>query len=98
MGMGILQSHDRATKEEVLANVQDKGDYPKGANEIPGFADKPGEMYGDYVFGRMMKLGLQWGKDFVEFRDSVPRPDYQSWCRKYPTYEALIQAAIESLR
>ncbi len=95
-GMGFLRDNPGATRDQVWANARDKADYPGGA-AIPGFADKPGEVYGDYVFGRMMKLGLKWDADSVEFTDSAPRPDYQSWCRKYPTTEALVRAAIESL-
>lgn len=44
----------------------------------------------------MMKLGIKWDKDSVTIRDNEPRVDYQSWCRTYPTYQALFDAAIKS--
>ena len=54
-------------------------------------------LYGDYVFGRMMKLSLSWDNDAVIVPDSVPHPEYQSWCSVYPTYASLIDAATRSL-
>lgn len=95
LGMGILQDRPGATKDEVWACVYDKFDYP-GGNTV-GRTNKPGDVYGDYVFGRMMKLGLKWDAAGVEFTDGPPRPDYQGWCARYPTTEALVRAAIESL-
>lgn len=29
--------------------------------------------------------------------DERPRPDYQAWCRKYKTYQELVEAAIKDL-
>lgn len=94
MGMGVLQDHPGATKEQVSANVESRGDYPGGTAMLPR---KPGELYGDYVFGRMMKLMIGFDDHGVTVRSDAPKPDYQSWCRKYPTYQALIEAAIASL-
>lgn len=43
----------------------------------------------DYVQGRMVKLNI-WKKDnHWEIRD-VADPEYQSWCRKYPTARSLL--------
>lgn len=53
--------------------------------------------YGDYVFGRMMKVGMNLDPDGIEVRDIEPRADYQGWCHAYPTYKDLIEAAIEDL-
>ncbi len=88
LGMGRFQDRPGATKEDVWANVSESGDYPYKVND-----NKPGKVYGDYVFGRMMKLGLEWDETGVTVRDDAPRPDYQAWCRKYPTYEDLVLAA-----
>jgi hypothetical protein len=92
--MGFLQNCPGATEEKVWNNVVSHGDYPGGAEIC---RDKPGTAYGDYVFGRMMKLSINWTKDAVEVRDSEPRRDYQSWCGVYPTYADLIEAAVKSL-
>lgn len=47
----------------------------------------------DYVQGRMVKLTL-WNKDGVwKTPDRAPDIEYQSWMKKYPTYEALVKSA-----
>ncbi len=51
----------------------------------------------DYVEGRMVKLILYVTTDSVEYSDSVPSPDYQSWATTYPTCEALVKAAAKEL-
>jgi hypothetical protein len=95
LGMGWLQNKSDVTKYQVWSNVRTAGDYGKGGSVMK--PDKPGEAYGDYVFGRMMKLRIKWGLDYVEVGDGEPRIDYQAWCGKYPTYQALVEAAIASL-
>lgn len=96
LGMGFLQDPGRAvTEDDVWGQAYGKRDYPDGNTLAP---NKPGDVYGDYVFGRMMKLSLKWDAEGVEFRDGSPRPDYQAWCGDYPTYPALIQAAIDTLK
>lgn len=95
-GMGFLQDNPNATEDDVWKCVCIARDYVPGSASLMG-ADKPDETYGDYVFGRMMKLGMKWGRDGVEIPDDPPRPDYQAWCTTYPTHEALVRAAIESL-
>jgi hypothetical protein len=89
-GMGVLQERRSVTEEMVWNNVRGQGDYPMSF-------DRPGHPYGDYVFGRMMKLFITVTAD-VDLPDTEPRADYQSWCVKYPSYEALATAAVESLR
>lgn len=91
-GMGFLQAVDKATEEDVWNNIVCAGDYSLQINEKPNT-----QPYADYVFGRMMKLHLVCTEDGVEIPNTKPRPDYQSWCIQYPTYEALIQASIKSL-
>ncbi len=93
-GMGVYQATDDATRDTVWANVRSAGDYPGRA--VKADAAKPGKAYGDYVFGRMMKLGLSWDAAGVTVPDVAPRPDYQSWCRVYPTYAALVHAAVKA--
>ncbi len=95
-GMGVWQARSDATEEAVWQNVRLAADYGPGADRIMR-SNEPGEAYGDYVFGRMMKLGVKWTEHEVELRDTEPRADYQSWCRVYPTYDKLAIAALESL-
>lgn len=55
----------------------------------------------DYFRGRMVKLGIErlaneeW-RISLPTRDGLPRPDFQSWCRKYPTVAALIESVVKS--
>lgn len=93
-GMGFLQNRPEATKEQVIGNIMQSGDYPGG--DI-GLA-RPGNVYADYVFGRMMKVGLKWDNTSVTCRDDEPAADYQAWCRVYPTFRALVEAAIASIQ
>lgn len=94
-GMGFFQDRPGADEESVWKNVRSAGDYGRGG--MITNPDKPGEAYGDYVFGRMMKLGLKWDADGVECRDDIPRIDYQEWCHKYPSFAVLVNAAIADL-
>ena len=89
LGMGFLQNKPDATKENIWDNVTVSGDYPMPINR--------GEVYGDYVFGRMMKLGFSCEKDTLEFRDDEPRCDYQAWCKVYPTYQKLVEEAAKNV-
>ena len=95
LGMGMFQDNPAADKESVWKNVYDAGDYP-GGKKMAGFR-RNGGAYGDYVFGRMMKLYIELDAESLEFSDNAPRIDFQSWCGKYPTYEALYDAAVKSL-
>lgn len=90
MGMGILQNNPGAGEAEVWKQAFGRGDYG-------GMGAKAGQVYADYVFGRMMKLTLSWDASSVTLSDAECRLDYQSWCSTYPTYEALAKAAIASL-
>lgn len=95
LGAGFLQDNPRATEDDVWDNVRSAGDYPGGKAIMSVGA--PGEAYGDYVFGRMMKLFLKWDADGVEFSGDGPRLDYQSWATVYPSYTQLVEAAVKSL-
>lgn len=95
LGLGFLQDNPGANEEAVWKNVMSTGDYA-GGNFMKTAAGKP---YGDYVFGRMMKMGV----DFVEDGIVLPKPefdkprhDYQAWCSTYRTQAALAQAAADS--
>lgn len=74
--------------------MYDRRDYPTG--NAAG-QNKEGNVYGDYVFGHMMKLGLGWDENGIEFTDSAPRSDCQAWCRKYPSYTELLEAATKNV-
>ena len=52
----------------------------------------------DYAYGRMMKFSLRYNDKSIEPREGALRSDYQSWCREYPTYQALLDAARQSLQ
>jgi hypothetical protein len=94
VGMGVFQDRGPDMSEgQVWQAMYEKHDYPSGNK----FNDnKPNDVCADYVMGRMMKLGLRWGKDFIDGSDDWD-PDYQSFCRKYPDLEALYQAAVTDL-
>lgn len=85
VGMGILQARDNVTEDEVWAEVTYRNE---GKNQI----------YGDYVFGKMMKFSLTWDEKEVKAHDHALRSDYQSWSIGYKTYKDLVQAAIQSLQ
>lgn len=82
VGLGVLQARSGVTEESLGACI---------------WKD---QVDADYIAGRMVKLwGMSFGPNSITFNDElVPRADYQSWCWKYPTYEALVMAAIESLQ
>lgn len=90
-GAGFLRDRPEATEDQVWVNVQTAADYPG-----PGHS-KPGKAYGDYVFGRMVKLLVDYTDDSIGVHDDEPQADYQAWCCKYSTYKALAQAAIDEL-
>jgi hypothetical protein len=93
-GMGFLQDNPTAGKSAVIENAQVRGDYPGMlALKSAGY----GELHGDYVFGRMMKLDLGWNDDGVIVPNTAPHPEYQGWMKKYGTYDALINEAISRL-
>lgn len=87
LGMGVLQDRPGANKDDVWAQVK-----PIETKSRPG-----NWCNGDYVFGRMMKLYVKFDADSIHYDDHEPHPEYQAWCRLYPTYESLLLAACESL-
>ena len=89
-GMGAFQDRGVQDQEAVINNIVNSGDY------VGGRAEPAGTLYGDYVFGRMMKTTCRFDKDTITVSDGKPRHDYQSWARKYPTYEDLVLATAVS--
>lgn len=85
VGLGILQAQDDVTEEEVW-NVTEP--LPQKQRKIA---------CGDYIYGRMTKLSMELKDDSVLVPDTDPQPSYESWCHKYPTYKALIDAAVLEL-
>lgn len=86
-GMGILQDNPGADKNAVWNRAFNKGDYSGRLGM------KPHQVYADYVFGRMLKLIFSIKGDTISVPDSEPQCDYQGWCWKYKTYNALFDAA-----
>lgn len=90
VGAGVFQDHPTADANDVFANVEASGDYTRNLN-------RPGQLYADYVFGRMLKTGLSLDADSVTVDDSrIPRPDYQAWSRKYKSVSDLLAAALDA--
>ena len=94
-GSGHLQDRGSTPTEDVVwrDGVINRSDYPVVAQ------DPTDSVFADYVFGRMMKLHVTIEGEQIQVgrAGEVPRADYQSWCRTYPTYDALKEAAIKSL-
>ncbi len=88
--MGVFQDAPQASKEDVWANATGLGDYV-------GHTSRQGRLNADYVFGRMLKLQLSYGNNFIEEPAHTPRLDYQAWCGKYKTYADLLDAAEKVL-
>lgn len=89
LGMGWLQDNPNADADKVFDNVKSAGDYPGNFTRC-----KYGEYYADYVFGRMMKVGIAvLDNDVIGISDHPPTPDYEAWCHAFPTHEALLEAA-----
>ena len=95
-GMGILQARNGVTEDEVWKNVFTGGDYP---GDIGKRNAAQGKVYGDYVFGRMMKWGIRFGPEAGIFKlsDNEFRPDYQGFCPHYRNNKEILDAAVESL-
>ena len=95
MGMGFLQARNSVTEEQIFENVRTRGDYPDHPN-----ANQNLDLYADYVFGRMMKVGCKIEGDTVVSNHAPsdkPRADYQSWAINFKTYGSLFEAAMKSV-
>lgn len=99
VGSGVLQDQGDKTEEEVWGCIGGREDYASVSVEIMGKQKLERGIDADYVFGRMVKLGVRVENEVLRIMSggSDPQPDYQSWCGSYPTYEALLQAARNDL-
>ena len=93
IGMGVFQDKPSATKEDVIDNILNDGDYPSSKR----FSNSRSKINADYVFGRMTKLGCSPAKDGIQYPDDDLDAGYQSWCWVYPTYDVLFKAAVDVL-
>jgi len=90
-GMGHLQKVDNATEDAVWDNIKCSGDYPINRNG-------PGEWTADYVFGKMMKLRVEYDDNNEIFvAPGKPNLSYNSWGIKYKSADELVEAAKRSL-
>jgi hypothetical protein len=95
-GLGFLQARSSVTEDQVWQNVAQRGDYPAVGPGIKTAKDGMMDAYGDYVFGRMMKLSVKFDpkNGVIQVSDSNPRPDYQGWSGgRFPSYASLIEEA-----
>lgn len=86
-GMGAFQDCGPGLTEDQL--------WKRGCDNCG--PHRGGMVTADYLFGRMMKLTFTFGDDFVSAHAREWRPDYQSFCRKYADFTALVNAAAKSL-
>lgn len=93
-GLGMLQARSNVTVENIVNDCRASDcNYPvedRGMKEI----------YGDYIYGRMCKVGYKFDEatGVIAISDNPPRADYQGWTNKtYPTYRSLIDAAARQL-
>lgn len=93
----FLQAMPNATEDEVWDNVMNRGDYPGGSSVFSNKKDN--EAYGDYVFGRMMKLNIKFDKDAgtIEISDRKPDASYNGWAFTYSSCKELAEDAARSL-
>lgn len=90
-GNGVLQARRDATEEDVWHNVVNRSDYP-GAQLPPET-----EPYGDYVFGRMMKLHVRYDDRLIAVPKGTASVSHQMWAGTYPSFANLFECAAASL-
>lgn len=94
-GIGWLQDRGWQPEEVVWQAMYNRQDCPM--DNIDG-KNKPGEVYADYVFGRMMKLGIKWDEATISTSTGDFRSDYQSFCHQYRTFADLVEVAAAELK
>lgn len=54
------------------------------------------DLYIDYYDGRMVKLNLRQGDTPGKYiiPESAPHPEYQSWVKKYSSYQELVDSVL----
>lgn len=92
-GMGVFQDRGVVPQEVVIERAINDTEY-SGTRPLPN-----GKLYGDYIFGRMMKTGFEWNEKEISIPDSYqkPRLNYQSWARQYPTIEKAVMTTADDL-
>jgi len=87
VGMGVFQDRPDITEDKLWASIEPVVNKNNTTS-----------VYVDYGFGRMMKYSVTFDDKNIEGRTGPLSRDYQSWCHMYPTYEALIEAAMADLK
>lgn len=69
--------------------------------EVEDAMDEDGNIFIDYFHGRMVKLDLIVDCKSIDggyiLPSTDPHPEYQSWCKKYPTYQDLVESVLNSI-
>jgi hypothetical protein len=95
--MGFLHDYPQASPKEVLwdvCNGMSFREYLDSSTREEIF------LYGDYIFGRSVKLGISITKDVEEHNlfivkigaDISVDPEYQTWAVSYSSYQDLVRA------
>lgn len=96
LGMGLLQARPNVTEDELYDAIIGNHDYTFPGCD-PTKQDET-DLYADYVFGRMMKLGIQRNGCEVEIPDRDEYdPEYHDFAHKYPNATELLTAAVKDL-
>ncbi|MFC1535755.1 hypothetical protein ACFL4H_00145 [Candidatus Neomarinimicrobiota bacterium] len=95
LGMGMLQDNPTASIDDIWENVSYSGNYPGDALSSRKDAKGRDEVYGDYVFGRMMKLRFKYDKTTIYYGDYQTEYDvsYNAFAGTYPNPLALLDEA-----
>jgi hypothetical protein len=97
-GMGTFQAARVAGMSDIPEGVVwrcvvNQEDYPGAPPRGP-----EGEVYGDYVFGRMMKWGLKYDSETITTLNDRPfDKEYQSFAGRYSDHQAIFDATALSL-
>jgi len=94
-GAGFLQNRGELSEDQVWQVMYEKEDYPGNSPFMS--PNKLGDVYADYVAGRMMKFRLKWTDDTIGTGNGPWRSDYQSFCCTYPTFNDLMAAALKTM-
>lgn len=87
----------KAARVVGMGALADRGPHMTEEQVWQSARTEKGQVFADYVFGRMMKLHLRYRETSVETNTDELRSDYQSWCGVYRNYGELVQAAEREL-
>jgi hypothetical protein len=96
-GMGFLQDRGVQTEDAVWKAVKGRRDYGGLGVEADEEDGEYRKVSADYVFGRMMKLTIEYGLDSIKGYSGEWHVEYQSFCRAYKDIESLARTAAASL-